>query len=101
MRSHIPHGNSIGFSITLVSEEDLAFPLPADLMLVRMTYSSVTRWLIGTDLKRHADGQDESHFLDVLQEIVDTGLTPADRKLALFHGAWKGSIDPVFKQFAY
>lgn len=50
---------------------------------------------------RNADGQDESKFLEVLQEIVDSGLTPADRKLALFHGEWNGNIDPVFKEFAY
>ena len=49
----------------------------------------------------NADGQDESHFLDVLQEIVDSGLTPADRKLALFNGEWNQNIDPLFKQFAY
>ena len=40
-------------------------------------------------------------FLDVLREIVDSGLTPAERKLALFHGAWGGSVDPVFREFAY
>ncbi len=50
---------------------------------------------------RNADGQDESHFLDVLQEIVDSGITPAERKLALFHGEWNQSVDPVFEQFAY
>lgn len=50
---------------------------------------------------RNADGQDESHYLDVLQEIVDSGLTPAERKLALFHGHWNGSIDPLFGEFAY
>ena len=50
---------------------------------------------------RNADGQDESHFLDVLQEIVDSGITPAERKLALFHGEWDQNVDPVFEQFAY
>ena len=46
-------------------------------------------------------GGDESGFLNVLQEIVDSGMTPAERKLELYHGAWKGSVDPVFHQFAY
>ena len=50
---------------------------------------------------RNADGQDESKFLDVLQEIVESGLTPAERKLALFHGRWHGDVDPVFREFAY
>ncbi len=47
------------------------------------------------------DGQDETRFLDVLQEIVDSGRTAAERKLDLFHGAWGGSVDPVFGEFAY
>jgi glutamate--cysteine ligase len=50
---------------------------------------------------RNADGQDESKFLDVLQEIVESGLTPAERKLALFHGRWHDDVDPVFREFAY
>jgi len=56
-------------------------------------------------LKRRAalnsDGMDESHYLDVLQEIVESGLTPAERKLALFHGRWNGDVDQVFREFAY
>lgn len=56
-------------------------------------------------LKRRAafnsDGMDESHYLDVLQEIVESGLTPAERKLALFHGRWNGDVDHVFREFAY
>ncbi|WP_225764885.1 glutamate--cysteine ligase [Stenotrophomonas sp. Marseille-Q4652] len=51
--------------------------------------------------ERNADGQDESHFLDVLQEIVDSGKSAADRKLELFHGPWQGNIDRVFSEFAY
>ena len=47
------------------------------------------------------DGQDETRFLDVLQEIVDAGKTAAERKLDLFHGAWNGSVDPLFGEFAY
>ncbi|MGH8054583.1 MAG: glutamate--cysteine ligase [Stenotrophomonas sp.] len=49
----------------------------------------------------NSDGQDETHYLDVLQEIVDSGKTAAERKLALFHGRWNGNIDPVFTEFAY
>ena len=51
--------------------------------------------------RHNADGQDESAFLEVLREIVDSGLTPAERKLALFHGRWQGNVDPVFTEFAY
>jgi glutamate--cysteine ligase len=50
-------------------------------------------------LNRHGD--DETVFLHPLMEIALANETPAERKLALFHGAWQGDIDNVFKQFAY
>jgi glutamate--cysteine ligase len=46
-------------------------------------------------------GADESGFLNVLQTIADSGECPAEEKLKLFHGRWNGSVDPVFKEFAY
>ena len=46
-------------------------------------------------------GDNESGFLTPLQEVADRGITPADRKLALFLGEWKGSVDPVFTECAY
>jgi glutamate--cysteine ligase len=49
----------------------------------------------------NASGADESAFLDPLIDIVESNQTPADRKLELFHGAWGGSVDPVFREFAY
>ena len=49
----------------------------------------------------NGDGQDESRFLDPLVEILHAGETAAERKLALYHGAWQGSVDPVFREFAY
>ncbi|MEW5837198.1 MAG: glutamate--cysteine ligase [Pseudomonadota bacterium] len=49
----------------------------------------------------NASGADESVFLEPLLEIVESGQTPAERKLELFHGAWGGSVDPVFHEFAY
>jgi glutamate--cysteine ligase len=56
-------------------------------------------------LKRRArtnpHGADESLFLDALLQIVDANQTPAERKLELFHGEWKGNVDRVFRDFAY
>lgn len=56
-------------------------------------------------LKRRArlnnSGADESIFLEPLIEIVEANQTPAERKLELFHGPWNGSVDPVFREFAY
>jgi len=46
-------------------------------------------------------GEDESHYLDVLHDIADSGQTIAERKLALFHGRWQGNIDHLFTEYAY
>lgn len=46
-------------------------------------------------------GDDESHFLDTLQAIAESGRTPADELLTKFHGPWGGSVDPVFAEYAY
>ncbi len=48
-----------------------------------------------------AAGDNETGFLSPLQEVADTGVTPAERKLALYHGDWNGSVDPVFRECAY
>ncbi|MBD9370026.1 glutamate--cysteine ligase [Xanthomonas sp. XNM01] len=47
------------------------------------------------------EGSDESRFLEPLIEFAEANETPAERKLALFHGAWNGDIDRVFREFAY
>jgi len=49
----------------------------------------------------NAAGDSESGFLEPLQEVAETGITPAERKLALFHGEWHESVDPVFTECAY
>ncbi len=46
-------------------------------------------------------GADETSFIEPLMEIADAGFTPAETKLALFSGPWNGSVDPVFREYAY
>jgi glutamate--cysteine ligase len=46
-------------------------------------------------------GHDESYFLDPIEEIVESGKTPAEELLARFHGEWNGSIEPVFDALKY
>jgi glutamate--cysteine ligase len=56
-------------------------------------------------LKRRArlnsGGSDEAVFLEPLIEIALANETPAERKLDLYRTAWGGSVDPVFREFAY
>jgi len=49
----------------------------------------------------NSSGANEAIFLEPMIEFAQANQTPAERKLELFHGAWNGSVDPVFKEFAY
>ncbi|MGD2131125.1 MAG: glutamate--cysteine ligase [Lysobacterales bacterium] len=46
-------------------------------------------------------GDNETGFLAPLREVAQTGVTPAERKLALYHGDWNHSVDPAFTECAY
>ncbi len=46
-------------------------------------------------------GENEAHFLDTLWTIAESGETPADELLRRFAGPWNGSIDPLFREYAY
>jgi glutamate--cysteine ligase len=49
----------------------------------------------------NASGASEAVFLEPLIEFAQANQTPAERKLELFHGAWGGDVDRVFREFAY
>ena len=51
--------------------------------------------------RRDMVGESEAHFLNALWTIAESGETPADELLRRFHGDWQGSIDPVFREYAY
>jgi glutamate--cysteine ligase len=61
--------------------------------------------IAGHGLKRrarlNARGADEAMFLEPLVEFAQANQSPAERKLQLFHGPWGGSVDPLFREFAY
>ncbi len=46
-------------------------------------------------------GQDESHFLAILEQIADSGLTPAENKLAAYEGRWDGDVERAFEEYAW
>ncbi len=47
------------------------------------------------------EGGDEAVFIEPLIELALANTTPAEQKLALFHGRWGGTVDPVFREYAY
>jgi glutamate--cysteine ligase len=46
-------------------------------------------------------GHDETHYLRPMQEFVARGITPAEELLEKFNGTWNGSVDPIYKDYAY
>ena len=46
---------------------------------------------------RDETGQDESRYLDPLEDIVGSGQTQAERLLDLYRGPWEGSVEPAFR----
>jgi glutamate--cysteine ligase len=56
----------------------------------------------GLARRRHLDAEsrDETHYLEPLDEFVQRGRTPADELLEKFHGPWRGSVAPVYDEYA-
>ncbi len=46
-------------------------------------------------------GENETGFLETLFANTEIGVTPAEKKLALYHGRWNGSVDPLFTEDIY
>jgi glutamate--cysteine ligase len=44
---------------------------------------------------------DERGYLTELEDIADSGITPAERLLDLYHGEWKGDLSRLYRDFAY
>ncbi len=46
-------------------------------------------------------GLDETKFLNPLFRIAESNFTPAEELLSAFEHRWNGSVDPVFREYAY
>ncbi|WP_374385961.1 glutamate--cysteine ligase [Brevundimonas sp.] len=44
---------------------------------------------------------DERGYLAELEDIADSGVTPAERLLDLYHGPWQGDVKRIYADFAY
>jgi glutamate--cysteine ligase len=47
------------------------------------------------------DGQDETRYVRRLEEIAESGRTPAEEKLERYADAWGESVDPLFREMAF
>ena len=46
-------------------------------------------------------GLDETHFLNPLFQIAESGLTPAEELIRAYERRWNKNIDSIFKEYAY
>jgi glutamate--cysteine ligase len=44
---------------------------------------------------------DERGYLSELEDIAESGVTPAERLLELYHGEWAGDLGRLYRDFAY
>ncbi len=45
--------------------------------------------------------RDEAPYLEELQEIAATGVTPAEQLLEKYHSDWQGDIDQLYREMSY
>ena len=51
--------------------------------------------------QRNAAGDDETRYLAFVDEVIETGLTPADDLIQRLAGPWHGKIDQVFEEYSF
>jgi glutamate--cysteine ligase len=56
---------------------------------------------LATRNRLNSRGEDESRFLDPLQEIAASGRTPAEELLEAYETRWRHNVDPVFEEYSY
>ncbi len=72
-----------------------------DLRGIALDVLAIARGGLDRRDRRDAEGRSESRFLEPLEAIARSGRTRAEDLLALYEGAWKGSVDPVFSDCAF
>jgi glutamate--cysteine ligase len=57
----------------------------------------------GLTRRKHLDigGEDEGKYLDILDDRLARGTTPAQELLEKFNGPWGGSVDPIYAEESY
>ena len=50
---------------------------------------------------RDAQGNDETRFLEPVEDILRNGLSPAQEMLARYHGPWRQSLAPLYTEYAF
>ena len=89
LRDDVP---KLGFA-ALIAGQDV-------LQLAKATLELAARGLARRKQLDHA-GHDEGRYLAPIQEYISRGITPAQELLHKYNGAWNGSVEPLFEEYAY
>ena len=85
-----------------VPREGLAARFRSGTMLdIARKATRISRRGLAARAAKNASGDDETRYLEVVEEVVRTGRSPADEFIASFNGAWRGDIDRVFTDAAF
>ncbi|MDT0575325.1 glutamate--cysteine ligase [Croceicoccus sp. F390] len=49
----------------------------------------------------NSGGDNETGFLEPLEEVVRTGRTPAEEMLAKYHGRWNGDVSHIYEEYSF
>lgn len=62
---------------------------------------SIARSTLSARANLNGSMLDETIYLRDLQDIADSGVTPAERLLERYHGPWNGDASRLFEEYAY
>lgn len=64
-------------------------------------FVEISRAGLRSRAKLDSFGDNEEHFLNAVETVVEEGRTPAEEMLDKYNGPWAGNIDRVFGEYAY
>ena len=77
---------------------DAALPGGGRLQDLAKEVLAIARSGLSARARLNTSGDNETGFLETLDEIVESGKVPAQRLLDLYHGEWNGDVSQVYKQ---
>jgi glutamate--cysteine ligase len=74
-------------------------PVPGGMTLGELALEvlAIAREGLKTRARLSTGGDNETGFLETLDEIVASGKVPAQRLLDMYHGPWKGDVTRVYE----
>ncbi len=82
--------------------QGLAAPFRGGKVLdVARTVVALARGGLARRARINWDGRDEVSYLARLEEIAESGRTPAEEKLEAYNGRWHKRVEPMFVEHAF